>query len=49
MSIEARFEDTVRQLGFTLKETYFRVQRQRGHLAVDQEVQGVLVEIAARL
>jgi cobalt-zinc-cadmium efflux system outer membrane protein len=45
MSIEARFEDTVRQLGFTLKETYFRVQRQRGHLAVDQEVQGVLVKL----
>jgi len=32
-------------LGFTLKETYFRVQRQRGHLAVDQEVQGVLVKL----
>jgi outer membrane protein, heavy metal efflux system len=45
MSAEARFEDTVRQLGFTLKETYFRVQRQRGHLAVDQEVQGVLVKL----
>lgn len=45
MSVEARFEDTVRQLGFTLKETYFRVQRQRGHLAVDQEVQGVLVKL----
>jgi cobalt-zinc-cadmium efflux system outer membrane protein len=45
MSIEARFEDTVRQLGFTLKDTYFRVQRQRGHLAVDQEVQGVLVKL----
>jgi cobalt-zinc-cadmium efflux system outer membrane protein len=45
MSIEARFEDTVRQLGFTLKETYFRVQRHRGHLAVDQEVQGVLLKL----
>jgi cobalt-zinc-cadmium efflux system outer membrane protein len=45
MSIEARFEDTVRQLGFTLKETYFRVQRQRGHLAVDQEVQSVLAKL----
>jgi outer membrane protein, heavy metal efflux system len=45
MSVEARFEDTVRQLGFTLKETYFRVQRQRGHLAVDQEIQGVLVKL----
>ena len=32
MSIEAKFEDAVRQLGFTLKETYFRVQRQRGTL-----------------
>jgi outer membrane protein, heavy metal efflux system len=45
MSIEARFEDTVRELGFTLKETYFRVQRERGHLAVDQDVQGDLVKL----
>jgi outer membrane protein, heavy metal efflux system len=45
MSIEAKFEDAVRQLGFTLKETYFRVQRQRGHLAVDQEVQNVLIKL----
>lgn len=45
MSIEAQFEDTVRQLGFTLKETYFRVQRQRGHLTVDQEIQSVLVKL----
>ena len=42
---EAKFEDTVRQLGFTFKETYFRVQRQRGHLKVDQEIQGVLVKL----
>ena len=45
MSVEAKFEDTVRQLGFTLKETYFRVQRARGHLAVDQEVQAVLAKL----
>jgi cobalt-zinc-cadmium efflux system outer membrane protein len=45
MSVEAKFEDTVRQLGFTLKETYFRVQRERGHLAVDQEVQAVLAKL----
>ena len=45
MSVEARFEDTVRQLGFTLKETYFRVQRQRGHLAVDQEIQDVFIKL----
>jgi len=45
MSSEAKFEDTVRQLGFALKETYFRVQRQRGHLAVDQEIQEVLVKL----
>jgi cobalt-zinc-cadmium efflux system outer membrane protein len=45
MSNEAKFEDTVRQLGFTLKETYFRVQRQRGHLEVDQEVQTILVKL----
>jgi len=45
MSLEAKFEDTVRQLGFTLKETYFRVQRQRGHLKVDQEIQSALVKL----
>jgi len=45
MSVEARFEDTVRQLGFTLKDAYFRVQRQRGHLAVDQEIQGILMKL----
>ena len=45
MSLEAKFEDTVRQLGFTLKETYFRVQRQRGHLKFDQEIQSVLVKL----
>lgn len=45
LSIEARFEDTVRELGFTLKETYFRVQRERGHLAVDQDVQDDLVKL----
>jgi len=45
MSVEAKFEDTVRQLGFTLKETYFRVQRERGHLAVYQEIQAVLAKL----
>jgi len=45
MSIEAKFEDAVRQLGFTLKETYFRIQRQQGHLEVDQEVQTILVKL----
>ena len=45
MSVEAGFEDTVRQLGFTLKETYFRVQRRRAHLKVDQEVQGILIKV----
>ena len=45
MSLEAKFEDTVRQLGFTLKETYYRVQRQRGHLEVDQDVQADLAKL----
>lgn len=45
MSLEAKFEDSVRQLGFTLKETYYRVQRQRGHLEVDQDVQAVLAKL----
>jgi len=45
LSAEARFEDAVRQLGFTLKETYFRVQRRRGHLAIDQDVLDSLVKL----
>lgn len=45
LSIEARFEDAVRQLGFTLKETYFRVQQRRGHLAINQEVLDSLVKL----
>jgi cobalt-zinc-cadmium efflux system outer membrane protein len=45
MSNEAKFEDTVRQLGFTLKETYFRIQRQQGHLEVDREVQTILAKL----
>ena len=45
LSAEANFEDAVRQLGFTLKETYFRVQRRRGHLAIDQDVLDSLVKL----
>lgn len=45
LSSEARFEDAVRQLGFTLKETYFRVQQRRGHLAIDQDVLDSLVKL----
>ena len=45
LSAEARFEDTIRQLGYTLKETYFSVQRQHGHLAVDQEVLDTMVKL----
>jgi len=45
LSAEARFEDAVRQLGFTLKETYFRVQRRRGHLVIDQDVLDSLVKL----
>ena len=45
LSIEAQFEDAVRQLGFTLKESYFRVQRQRGHLSIDQHALSILVKL----
>src|SRR5262245_43974844 len=45
LSIEAQFEDAVRQLGFTLKDSYFRVQRQRGHLSIDQHALGILVKL----
>lgn len=45
LSVEARFEDAVRQLGFTLKETYFRVQQRRGQLAINQEVLDALVKL----
>lgn len=45
LSVEAQFEDAVRQLGFTLKESYFRVQRQRGHLSIDQHALNILVKL----
>ena len=45
LSVEARFEDAVRQLGFTLKDSYFRVQRQRGHLSIDQRALNILVKL----
>jgi len=44
LSVEAQFEDAVRQLGFTLKDSYFRVQRQRGHLSIDQRALDILVK-----
>jgi len=49
LSVEARFEGAVRQLGFTLKDSYFRVQRRRGHLAVDQEILEALVKLVQSL
>lgn len=45
LSVEARFEDAVRQLGFTLKDNYFRLQRQRGHLTIDQRALNILVKL----
>jgi cobalt-zinc-cadmium efflux system outer membrane protein len=45
LSVEAKFEDAVRQLSFALKDTYFRVQRQRGHLRVDREIRDLLVQL----
>jgi cobalt-zinc-cadmium efflux system outer membrane protein len=45
LSTEARFEDTVRQLSYTLKDSYYRVQRQRMHLAVDQEIRNTLEKL----
>src|SRR5262245_19759108 len=45
LSVEAQFEDAIRQLGFTLKDSYFRVQRQRGHLSIDQHALGILVKL----
>ena len=36
-SAEASFEDTLRQLGFTVKDTYYRVQVERRHLEVDKK------------
>ncbi|MDF0673598.1 MAG: TolC family protein [Nitrospira sp.] len=41
-SIEAGFEDIVRQLVFVLKDSYFNLQRQRGHLAIDQKALDIL-------
>ena len=45
LSVEAQFEDAIRQLGFTLKDSYFRVQRQRGHLSIDQHALSILVKL----
>ncbi|HEX8749496.1 MAG TPA: TolC family protein, partial [Nitrospira sp.] len=45
LSVEAQFEDAIRQLGFALKESYFRVQRQRGHLSIDQQALSILVKL----
>ncbi|NGZ11969.1 MAG: TolC family protein [Nitrospira sp. LK70] len=41
-SVEAGFEDVVRQLVFVLKDSYFNLQRQRGHLAIDQKALDIL-------
>jgi len=49
MSVEARFEDTVRQLGYMLKDTYFRVLRKQGHLRVDQEIRDTLMRLMREL
>src|SRR5215831_5452752 len=45
LSVEAQFEDAIRQLSFALKESYFRVQRQRGHLSIDQYALNILVKL----
>ena len=36
-SAEAGFEDTLRQLSFTVQDTYYRVQVERRHLEVDKK------------
>jgi cobalt-zinc-cadmium efflux system outer membrane protein len=36
-SAEASFEDTLRQLSFAVKDTYYRVQVERRHLEVDKK------------
>lgn len=41
-SVEAGVEDVVRQLVFVLKDSYFNLQRQRGHLAIDQKALDIL-------
>ena len=36
-STEAAFEDAVRQLGFTVKDTYYRIQLAQRRLALAEE------------
>ncbi len=45
--VEAVFEDTIRQLSFTVKDVYFRVQTAQEHLAVDQRIRDRLRKIVA--
>jgi len=42
---DAQFEDTIRQLSFTVSDTYYRIQADREHLAFDRKIRDQLVGI----
>jgi len=48
-SAEASFEDTLRQLSFTVKDTYYRVQVERQHLDVDKKRRDRLKNILEKI
>lgn len=50
---ETAFEDTIRQLRFTVKDAYYRVQAGKEHLAIDEQIrsrlQGILAGITPEI
>lgn len=42
---EAQFEDTVRQLSFTVQDTYYRVQAEQEHILVDRKIRDQIAGI----
>ena len=48
-SAEASFEDTLRQLSFTVKDAYYRVQVARRHLAFDKQTRDQLYRVFKKM
>lgn len=48
-SAEASFEDTIRQLGYAVKDAYYRVQNAQEHLEVDEGIRGGLTNLLQTL
>ena len=48
-SAEASFEDTLRQLSFAVKDTYYQIQVGRQHLKVDEKTRDRLKRVAEKM